>query len=231
MKTAIKVLTAAIVVASAAFSGAAGANVIDIDVDVKLNQDGSRWEWWQEYYSADVFASEAPGYFSEDFILPELDNRSYVHFHGDGDATYRETHMTFWVGVPNTWDTAASWMEFDDGSRVSFQALAGDGSDDTFIYLDVGMWNWRWDPERDYGVYQFPVGATMARDAKPTHIQLVLEPLATPVDPLPPWSPPAPWVPPSWTPSVPEPETYVMLLAGLGLVGAAARRRRNLDRR
>lgn len=31
--------------------------------------------------------------------------------------------------------------------------------------------------------------------------------------------------------TVPEPETYAMLLAGLGLVGAAARRRRELNRR
>jgi hypothetical protein len=30
----------------------------------------------------------------------------------------------------------------------------------------------------------------------------------------------------SFTPSVPEPETYVMLLAGLGLLGFAARRRK-----
>ncbi|MDR3323361.1 MAG: PEPxxWA-CTERM sorting domain-containing protein, partial [Zoogloeaceae bacterium] len=32
-------------------------------------------------------------------------------------------------------------------------------------------------------------------------------------------------------PAVPEPETYAMLLAGLGLVGLIARRRRNLARR
>jgi hypothetical protein len=234
MKTAIKVLTTAIAVASAAFSGAAGANVIDIDIDVNttLYQGGS-WEWSQTYYSADAFAHEVPpgsNYLSEDLILPELDNRSEVYFRSWGDAIDRFSHMELFVSVPNKWDTAASWMEFDDGSRVSFQTLAGDGGNYNFFYVHTedeggyGIWNWEWDPERDYGeyLYQFPVGATMARDAKPTHIQLVLEPLVTPVAPLPPFR---------WSTNIPEPETYVMLLAGLGLVGAAARRRRNLDRR
>ncbi|MDR3322817.1 MAG: FxDxF family PEP-CTERM protein [Zoogloeaceae bacterium] len=31
-------------------------------------------------------------------------------------------------------------------------------------------------------------------------------------------------------PTVPEPETYAMLLAGLGFLGVVARRRRNLSR-
>jgi hypothetical protein len=40
-----------------------------------------------------------------------------------------------------------------------------------------------------------------------------------------------PIIPQPPLPPVPEPETYAMLLAGLGIVGAVARRRRNQDRR
>jgi hypothetical protein len=234
-----------LVIASTAFSGAVNANVFDFDVKDVQHWDGhdpdftveeirkgfvsversigvgttgsDREEWYQGYQganSADPFMTFP--------ALPELADTEYVYVNttwSSSGSDFGYTGVGFslhLVDTPNEFDAAASWVEFEDGNRVSFQTLLDTRKYDTLKYIGglyhdssapnvwSGQFNWTWTDSP----FDLPF-----HNSKPTHIQLAYNLLGTP----------------GVTPSIPEPETYAMLLAGLSLVGVAARRRRNLD--
>jgi hypothetical protein len=215
MKSVSYVLTTAIVIATTAFSSAASASTIDFDINDDTHvysrpiiQDGS-WEWFQPYagYLSYYVRFGVP-------VLPALGYGGYTYLFSEGLADPGHSQIQLYLTLPGAFDPEASWIEFDDGNRVSLQSLVGShpalGEEFGGTYYDIYdypfasysyYWNWDWDPAKSPD--GFPSGVPIARNAMPTHVQITFYP-----------------------PAVPEPETCAMLLAGLGIVSAVARRRR-----
>jgi hypothetical protein len=220
------------VAAAAAFSSAASAATIDFDIGDVPNtgypvyfpdnynyfwrdtpgQPGA-WDWVERYFSEQLLVSGL----SDKWALPELTGpRAQSGIHSStGNVLYPgsrgpETTLSFnlQTGYSIVFDWEASWVGFENGSQYSFNSMY-DMSNRSYAADGgadgnssvTGFWRWYW--------AESPLGAAM-----PTHVHLAFQPLG--VGP---------------TPAVPEPETYAMLLAGLGLVGFVARRRRHLARR
>jgi hypothetical protein len=226
-------LTGLLAVASLTISSAASANVIDFDVsdvphfgnDENYSGPGSihrhyseqndRYSTpdpaipfveWQERYVSEWEFSRYPDGYTDEAVLPELVGYDMAEVWVWRDANSGHTEFRSHLitrADPVVFDWAASWVEFDDGNRYSYQEII----DNPFAHnvsiaptSNSFTLQWNWD--------ESPLGTSI-----PVHVQFVYTPLSA----LP--------------PAVPEPETYAMLLAGLGLVGIVARRRRHLTHR
>jgi hypothetical protein len=234
MKIVSQILAATtLVVASVAFSGAANATVIDFDLgDVPYNGgaspnnynhyyieepfSASQWKWYENYFSEQ---SLIPG-LSDKWVLPELSGNfararlltdTGNRWNPGPNGNYGNLHFILRPGYLIDFNWEESWVSFSDGSQYSFLAMNSlPGLLGTYTGNSTGRdpagsvdtW-WKW------SMAESPMG-----DAMPTHVHLSFQPLG--VGP---------------TPAVPEPETYAMLLAGLGIVGFVARRRRHLVQR
>jgi hypothetical protein len=220
MKTVTHILAATLVVASVVVSGAASAAVIDFDIRDEHGQvikypDQPEETSWDEAYASPGWTGwlDSPGTILP--IHPELTGDSYAQIiFGQSmiartgpmfNGFYPGNILIYILRVPSAVvDLDASWVEFDFGKRFSFHEM------DDILGFGVSFYS----ISDDYGT----VGEFMyMRDEFPelsgviTHVQLAYN------------------VPNA--PAVPEPETCAMLLAGLGIVGFFARRRRRLTPR
>lgn len=213
MKTVKKMLLTALAV-SALGTAHADTLVADSVADFSGTQGNNSWFYG---YESGSLASYSPGSFTQ-----------FGFFDGTAwhaTSTYNPPWTQLWAtgGHPNTWYglrqvAVRRWVSETSGSVTIAGTLAdthpgGDGVAGA-IYVD-GNLVWKGDIGSS-GSTNFSFSTLVSQNAK---VDFVLDAKDTDATDSSRFSA-------TITAAVPEPETYAMLMAGLGLLGAAARRRK-----